>query len=259
MVVVKRLLLVAFVIGACAFCAVGAEALTVTAQLYPFTGEIQLRNTTAAPFPFTFYSIESDSGALNSSSLIWKSISDNYDVSGNGFIDPLNNWNKLSSVGSTTELSEAVVPVPGGILPAMRAISLGNVWDPLEVPAPDLEFTVIDSNNQPANVIVQLAVAGDYSGNGIVDAGDYVAWRNTFGSSSQLQADGNLNGVIDAGDYSIWRNNFGRSVLGFGSALGSSNGRSQMLGSVVPEPNVAALLLFSATPVLSWACRRFGR
>jgi hypothetical protein len=256
MIVANRLLLAAFVTGACCFCAVGAEALTVTAQMYPYTGEIQLRNKSATPFPFTFYSIESDSGALNSSSLVWKSISDHYDVSGNGFIDPLNNWNKLSAVGSTTELSEAVVPAPGGTLPPMRAISLGNIWDPLEVPTPDLVFTVIDANNQSANVIVELAVAGDYSGNGVVDAGDYVVWRNSFGSSSILQADGNLNGVIDAGDYSIWRTNFGRSIVGFGSSVSSG---SSISGSAVPEPRSAMLLLISVSTIVPWAIRRSRR
>ena len=48
-------------------------------------------------------------------------------------------------------------------------------------------------------------VAGDYSGDGVVNAADYNLWRNSLGSRTALAADGNSNGVIDAGDYTIWR------------------------------------------------------
>jgi hypothetical protein len=52
---------------------------------------------------------------------------------------------------------------------------------------------------------------GDYNQNGVVDAADYVAWRNTLGQSgSGLGADGNGNGRIDAGDYAVWRAHFGQ-------------------------------------------------
>ncbi len=47
---------------------------------------------------------------------------------------------------------------------------------------------------------------GDYNHNGVVDAADYVLWRNTLGQSASPAgsgADGNANGTIDAGDYSF--------------------------------------------------------
>jgi hypothetical protein len=76
---------------------------------------------------------------------------------------------------------------------------------------------------------------GDYNRNGVVDAADYVLWRNTLGQSGAgLAADGNGNNTIDAGDYNVWRSNFGRS--GFGSATGAS------AISAVPEPSSALLL-----------------
>ena len=49
-----------------------------------------------------------------------------------------------------------------------------------------LASTIVRTNfvANPAN--------GDYNHNGVVDAADYVVWRNTFGLTSPLDADGNV-------------------------------------------------------------------
>ena len=52
-------------------------------------------------------------------------------------------------------------------------------------------------------------LAGDYNGNGVVDAGDYTVWRNTLHSVTDLRADGNCDGVTDRLDYAVWKSNFG--------------------------------------------------
>ena len=52
-------------------------------------------------------------------------------------------------------------------------------------------------------------LAGDYNRDGVVDAADYVVWRKTLGSDTELAADGSRNGVIDPADYELWRANFG--------------------------------------------------
>lgn len=50
-------------------------------------------------------------------------------------------------------------------------------------------------------------LAGDYNFDFQVNMNDYSLWRGHFGSTSDLAADGNGNGVVDAADYVIWRQN----------------------------------------------------
>lgn len=87
------------------------------------------------------------------------------------------------------------------------------------------------------NILLQLvdvvaAVAGDYNGNGTVDAADYTLWRDTLGDTVTAGegADGNGNGVIDTGDYDFWKTNFG-NTSGSGSV------------GAIPEPASVLLLV----------------
>jgi hypothetical protein len=79
-------------------------------------------------------------------------------------------------------------------------------------------------------------LAGDYNGDSIVDAADYIVWRSSLGQSvtAFASADGDGNGVIDNADYDVWRANFGLTAAVSGSALGTSK---------VPEPISIAYLL----------------
>ena len=47
---------------------------------------------------------------------------------------------------------------------------------------------------------------GDYNGDGVVDAGDYIVWRNGLGTTYKLS------------DYNVWRAHFGQSLPGSGMA-----------------------------------------
>jgi hypothetical protein len=69
--------------------------------------------------------------------------------------------------------------------------------------------------------VAAAGVAGDYNGNGIVDAADYVMWRNGD-SPDDTQA-----------GYDLWRSRFG-ATSGSGSGLGAAG---------VPEPASLVLLL----------------
>ena len=94
-------------------------------------------------------------------------------------------------------------------------------------------------------VRTNLMITADYNQNGIVDAADYTIWRDTFGSTTDLRADGDGSNVIDQADYTIWKTNFG-AMPGSGGALG---------GSAVPEPT-ACILLFIAACGLATSRRR---
>ena len=92
------------------------------------------------------------------------------------------------------------------------------------------------------DLLAHSVLAGDYNHNGVVDAADYTVWKDHFGSTSDLDADGSGNGVIDAADYTVWKDNFG--------AVASATSRFQS----VPEPAAGGCLLFLIVRVV-----RLGR
>jgi hypothetical protein len=88
---------------------------------------------------------------------------------------------------------------------------------------------------------------GDYNGNGVVDAADYVVWRDSLDqmvTPAGSGADGNANGTIDDADYDFWRARFGNTAPGSASGLGLA---------AVPEP--AALFIALASLPLVTGCR----
>jgi hypothetical protein len=88
--------------------------------------------------------------------------------------------------------------------------------------------------------LLAIALPGDYNADGIVNAADYVVWRNTVGQSGAgLAADGDGDQVVSLADYGIWKANFGRS-----SSAGSA------LFVAVPEPHAHTLLTIGALVAL---------
>ena len=246
----KRTLSLAVILGVCGAGLPSARGDALSVEMYPLTGEIRFANASAAPFSFVFYSITSSTSSLNPNPAVWDSIADDYDLSGNGFIDPLNNWTKFSSTFS--QLTEGVFAEPGGTLSPFRAVSLGDVWDAPPLPSTaNLAFQILESDYQFTTVNKRLAIDGDYNLDGAVDMADYNEWKLRYGQSAtfgSLRADGNLNGIVDAADYTIWRNNAGLSLPGFGLGSAAIAELSNFLWGVttVPEPSAILLLLSAA-------------
>ncbi len=62
----------------------------------------------------------------------------------------------------------------------------------------------------------------DFNASGVVEAGDYVLWRKTNGTSVPrgTQGDANSDGFVDNDDYIIWREQFGNTIAATGSGAG---------------------------------------
>jgi hypothetical protein len=226
------------------------------AQLFPLTGEVRLLNKTGAPVPFVFYQIDSPSGALTSSNAIWKSIEMNYDspggaTPGNGLIDPNGDWLQFPS--SSIRLAEGAVDADGGMLPAFRAISLGQIWDPHHVDFPDLVFD-IRSDTTTIPVHIELALDGDYSSDQVVDEADYIVWRKYLDSLQAWFADGDLDGIVDIDDRLVWQQNYGLTLPL--PPFGASEGGSLPVAAGVPEPSSALLLTSILASLAAMALRR---
>jgi hypothetical protein len=119
-----------------------------------------------------------------------------------------------------------------------------------------LDFPTLSTGHGPtwilvysnSDVVLKLVnpPTGDYNRNGVVDAADYVVWRNTLGQTGiNLAADGNGNNVIDANDYSIWRSNFGQTTGG---------GSSATEYTAVPEPVTPVLLIAGMLVLFTFRC-----
>jgi hypothetical protein len=84
------------------------------------------------------------------------------------------------------------------------------------------------------NVLQQIfpPLLGDYNEDGVVNAADYVVWRNHNGTAFNLpNRDSSQSGDIGPGDYDIWVGNYGERL---------EAGNSHELA--VPEPAMGTLL-----------------
>jgi hypothetical protein len=80
-------------------------------------------------------------------------------------------------------------------------------------------------------------VAGDYNGNGVVDAGDYVLWRK--GGPHQNDSTPG----VGPEDYTFWRSRFG-------ATSGAGSGSSVVEGAAIPEPSLLSLMIVVASAAI---------
>jgi T5SS/PEP-CTERM-associated repeat protein len=100
---------------------------------------------------------------------------------------------------------------------------------------PGLSWNVVYSATSVLLTVVS-GLPGDFNANGVVDAADYVAWRNNVGSTAALPND-SIGGTIGTPQYNEWRAHFGQTA---GSGAGIS------ANAAVPEPTTLILLMFAA-------------
>jgi hypothetical protein len=198
------------------------------------TGAVTIKNTTPNPIPLSSYRITSDSGSINPTG--WDPISTGTPVpgfpQGSGTGD---GW-EVAPNPNNNEVVEWFLTGESTLAPG-ASLNLGNLFR------------------------TGTASVGDYNDNGIVDAADYIVWRDTLTQNVApgTGADGDNNGVINQNDYNLWRANFG-GVVGTGEQdlqfryvttdnalkggavtyLGAASGA---VAGAVPEPSAAGLLL----------------
>jgi len=131
--------------------------------------------------------------------------------------------------------------LPGGGWSLLGVVDNGGGADPLSV-------------NTLAAFALAPSVAGDFNGNGIVDAADYVVWRKSLGETGTgLAADatgsdllGIPDGVVDQFDHDFWRAHFGQTASG---------GSGTIANAAIPEPATLVLLVFAAAGWSVWRRR----
>lgn len=99
---------------------------------------------------------------------------------------------------------------------------------------------VQDSTVATAYLVVGSGRPGDYNGDGSVDLLDGAVWRQSFGSTVNLLADGNKDLVVDAADYTVWRDAF--------SAPPAATASEPARGLAEPVPATTQVALSVAAP-----------
>jgi hypothetical protein len=84
-------------------------------------------------------------------------------------------------------------------------------------------------------------VLGDYNENGVIDAADYVVWRNNLGPGTLPNEAGISPRMVDQADYNFWRSRFGMQAP-FISTLTAG----------VPEPATVVVLVSTVVFLVCW-------
>jgi hypothetical protein len=144
------------------------------------------------------------------------------------------------------ELTDGFEPVLGNSFTVLRTI-FGNISGEFEdTVLPEFNDLTFDVVYNPQSVVLEVVAAGlpgDYNDDGVVNAADYVVWRNQEGTDFELpNRDPELEGDVGADDYDFWVDHFGNTTGG---------GAASTLSNTVPEPGSLVLLLFG---LATWAC-----
>ena len=212
------------------------------------TGNSLRNNIFVSSHPFRG-AIDISSNSLSGFSSDYNAVISRFTTDGGNSVKALAQWQAATGQDAHSLVSSAAalfVNAANGnyrLLPSAPAVNKGTS---LDAPSIDLE-----QKPRPIGSAIDIGAyefgirpAGDYNGNGVVDAADYTIWHDTLGSMADFTADGNGNHVIDAGDYEVWRANFGMT-------FSEGSGAGQLAS--VPEPSSFLLLSLAAVTIPMFA------
>lgn len=112
----------------------------------------------------------------------------------------------------------------------------GLIGQPLEIrlltATPQTAFDGIALDAESNNTVAP----GDFNSDGLIDGSDFLQWQRTFGSTTELGADGSGNGTVDTADLNLWRVSYGPSA--------------DPIAFTVPEPSTPQLAALASLSVL---------
>ncbi len=221
------------------------------------SGEVFFSNPSGTAEQIDGFQFDSLSGSLLPSNL--GGITGELDLSGDMTLDETSDWFVIQS--TTSSIAEASLQELSGSLEPGEVLSLGELWDTAGIQ----DLTVISSAGTSITdlSVEYLDLTGDYDSNLVIDLFDYDQFVLDYGSTIDLDADGNGDGVVNAADYTVWRDAFelANDSPDF-SEIDDLQGQIIPLSlstfsSATPVPEPTTVMLFaSATVVFVWSRRR---
>lgn len=100
--------------------------------------------------------------------------------------------------------------------------------------------------SEPLTLVQTLP--GDFNDDGVVDAADYVVWRNHVGEPNELALGGNGSGGggVDIADYELWKANYSAGAAGVPAAM-----------APIPEPSGIVLGVAALVMLVAWRTGHF--
>jgi hypothetical protein len=144
------------------------------------TGDITIKNSSGGPVPIDYYQVTSAQSSLNPNNTFWNSLQDQVnrpgfeggDGSGNGWEEFGGTSSKVIGESNPSGFGSVLHGAPGNI-PLGDAFRLGFPQDLI------FRYGVL---------LDEVELQGDFNGDNVVNAADYVAWRKTDNTPEGYQA-----------------------------------------------------------------------